>query len=336
MPNSVEKTYVITSSPIKIYERSTAGIVSDIPVITLEEGNTDYEIGFVQKFGTSLIIGTRSISGLNAGKLYKSSDLESFEIIAVLPGSGATSGFISSFDQSLYIGIDGSMSSDPSGSIIKYDGSSVTTYKTRLDKSVTSISGLERFLYAGTYSSGYIYRIDLASNVVEIVHADTSGEVMSIAILGVGIFAGVAENGTIIRAKNNDAGFIQSFRTTPSDVQLLKTLTLSNGSVVLFAAVGNKLYSFRNTWTLEGNALLPIKDFIVDENGTIIYCSAKQIKSVQSNTASVRKVFVKLIDNAGNETDIRSSPDATPVDGYNDNLTLTLTSSELKILVSFE
>ena len=330
MPNSVEKTYVITSSPIKIYERSTAGIVSDIPVITLEEGNTDYEIGFVQKFGTSLIIGTRSISGLNAGKLYKSSDLESFEIIAVLPGSGATSGFISSFDQSLYIGIDGSMSNDPSGSIIKYDGSSVTTYKTRLDKSVTSISGLERFLYAGTYSSGYIYRIDLASNVVEIVHADASGEVMSIAVLGVGIFAGVAENGTIIRAKNNDAGFIQSFRTTPSDVQLLKTLTLSNGSVVLFAAVGNKLYSFRNTWTLEGNALLSIKDFIVDENGTIIYCSAKQIKSVQSNTASVRKVFVKLIDNAGNETDIRSAPDATPVDGYNDNLTLTLTSSELK------
>jgi len=329
-PNSVEKTYVITSSPIKIYERSTGGVVSDIPIITLEEGSTDYEIGFVQKFGTSLIIGTRSISGLNSGKLYKSNDLQSFEIIAILPGSGATSGFISSFDQSLYIGVDGSMSTDPSGSIIKYDGSNVTTYKTRLDKSVASISGLERFLYVGTYDSGYIYRIDLASNVVEIIHSDASEEVMSISVLGVGIFAGVAKNGTIIRAKNNDAGFVQSFRTIPSDVQLLKTLTLSNGSIVLFAAVGNKLYSFRNTWTLEGNSLLPIKDFIVDENGTIIYCSAKQIKSVQSKTASARKVFVKLIDNAGNETDIRSAPDASPVDGYNDNLTLTLTSSELK------
>lgn len=329
VPGSVEKTYVVTSSPVKIYERSTAGVFSENPIFTFENGNGDYSIGFVHKMGNSLIFGTKSISGINSGKLYRTYDLNSFEIISILPGSGATCAFISSFDQYMYIGIDGSLSDDPSGYVLRYDGNSVTTYKSRIDKSVASISGIERFLYVGTYDSGYVYRIDLSSGLVEIIYKASSAEIMSLAVLGVAIFAGLSDSGIIVRAKNNDAGFIQSFRTTPSDVQLLKILSFSNNKNILFAAVGNRLYSFRNTWTLEGSSESQIKDFFLDENENIIFCSQKQIKAVQSNFATSRKVFVKLIDNAGNETDIRSAPDEEVIDGYNDNLTLSLTSSQL-------
>ena len=330
IPGSVEKLYVITSSPIRIYERSTSGEMSNIPLSTMEDSSTDFSVGFVQKFGNSIIIGTRSIGGLSSGKLFKSNNLQEFELISTLPGSGATCGFISSFDQSLYIGTDGFSISDPSGTIIRYDGTSATTYKTRLDKAVMSITGLERFLFAGTSDSGYIYRIDIASGVVEIIHSDPSGSVLSLSTLGTAIFAGVSDTGIIIRAKNNDAGFIQSFRTAPTDIQVMKTLKLSDASNVLFAAAGKQIYSFRNTWTLEGFSSLDITDFEIDENETIIFCSSKQIKSIQAGAGTSRKVFVKLIDNAGNETDIRSAPDDDePVDGYNDNLTLTLTSEEL-------
>ena len=329
-PSSVQKLYVATSSPIKIYERATSGDFLDTPVAILENGNDDFAVGFVHKFGSSLIIGTRSISGINSGKVFKTTDMQTFTEIAVLPGSGATCAFLSAFDQNLYIGTDASLSSDPNGSIVVYNGESVSAFKNRLDKAIISLSGFERFLFAGTYDSGYIYRIDIASGVVEIIHADASDTILSLTSLGTAIFGGTSGRGVIIRAKDNDAGFIDSFRTVPSDVKVMKTLQLADDSFRIYAGVGNKLYSFRNTWTLEGTTESDINDFIVDENDRLIFCSNRQVKSVQPEGSQERKVFVKLIDNAGNETDIRSSPDAiSPPDGYNDNLTLTLTSEEL-------
>ena len=329
-PNSVQKLYVATSSPVKIYERATSGEFISTPLAILENGDDDFAVGFVHKFGSSLIIGTRSISGINSGKVFKTSDMQTFTEIAVLPGSGATSAFLSAFDQNLYIGTDASLSSDPSGSILVYNGESVSTFKNRLDKSILSLSGFERFLFAGTYDSGYIYRVDIASGVVEIIHADSSGGILSLAALGTSVFAGTEGRGVIIRAKDNDAGFIDSFKTIPSDVNVMKTIQLSDNSYRIYAGVGNKLYSLRNAWTLEGTADSDINDFVVDENDRLIFCSNRQVKSVQPEGSQERRVFVKLIDNAGNETDIRSAPDAvSPPDGYNDNLTLVLTSEQL-------
>jgi hypothetical protein len=329
-PNSVQKLYAFTSSPIRIYERETSGSFSDIPLAILENGNDDFAIGFVHKFGSSLIIGTRSISGINSGKVIKTTDMQTFTEIAVLPGSGATSAFMSTFDQNLYIGTDGSLSSDPNGSIVVYNGESVSSFKNRLDKAILSLSGFERFLFAGTYDSGYIYRIDIASGVVEIIHADSSDAILSLTTLGTAVFGGTAGRGVIIRAKDNDVGFIDSFKTVPSNINVLKTIQLSDNTSRIYAGVGSKLYSFKNAWTLEGTADSDINDFVIDENDRLIFCSNSQVKSVQPEGSQERRVFVKLIDNAGNETDIKSAPDTiAPPDGYNDDLTLVLTSEEL-------
>ena len=336
LPNSVSKTYVITSYPIKIYERSSGGVFSESPIATLHEGNIGFGVGFVQKMGNSLLIGTRSINGSGGGMLYKTNNLIEFDTVSILPGSGATSGFISSYDQCLYIGIDGGISDQASGSILKYNGILAVTYKTMLDRKISSITGIDAFLFAGTSDNGYIYKINIDGGSVEIIYTETPNadqspiDILSITTLGAAIFSGSAGSGIIMRSSNSDSGFISSFRTLPNDINSLKSLVLTVGQQpTIVAAVGSNLYSFRNTWTLEGSASTDILDFIVDENNVLLFCSKNQIKSIQSNSSS-RTVFAKLIDNAGNETDIRSAPDeAVPPDGFNDNLTLVLTESQL-------
>lgn len=329
--STVERMYAITSSPIQIFERSTGGVFSENPISVLEDGSSDFVVGFVEKLGNSVVIGTRSLSGLGQGKIFITNDMQSFTIVSLLPGKGATSGFVSSYDRSLYIGVDGSVGISPSGYLVKFDGSSAFVYKSGIDKSVNCISGYDRFIFAGTSDEGKIFRIDLASGVVEIIHVDTVPDILGISTLGTAVFAGSSQKGIVIRANDNDSGFIESFKTTPGNVVLVKTLDILDSGFRVFVAIQGKLYSLRNTWTLEGAADSDIKDVIVDENGNIVYCSLHEIRTARSQTSINRKVFVKLIDNAGNETDIRSSPDEEePTDGYNDNLTLTLTEDELK------
>ena len=326
--STVEKLYAITSAPIKIFERSSSGSFLDNPLTVMEGGSEDFAVGFVEKFGNSILIGTRSISGIGQGKLYVTRDLQNFDQVSILPGKGATGSFISSYDNNMYISTDGSIGNN-SGCIVKYDGSVSSLYKSGLGSSANCISGYERFLFIGTQPGGRIYRADLASGVVEVIHVDQSDSILSIDTIGTAIFAGPSSRGVVVRSRGGDSGFIDSFRTISGNANLVKNLSFSRNNSRIFVAINSSLYSLRNAWTLEGSADSDIKDVILDENNSIVYCSNSQVKIVQSQESLDRKVFVKLIDNAGNETSIRSSPDTSPTDGYNDNLTLTLTENEL-------
>lgn len=327
--STVDRLYAITSAPIKIFERSSSGSFSDNPISVMEEGSEDFAVGFVEKFGNSILIGTRSISGIGQGKLYVTRDLQNFDQVALLPGKGATGAFVSAYDNNVYISTDGSLGSNNSGCVVKYDGSTSSLYKSGLGSSANCISGYDRFLFVGTHPGGRIYRADLASGVVEVIHVDESDSIISIDTIGTAIFAGPTSRGVVIRSRGGDSGFIDSFRTVSGDANLIKNLTFKNNESRIFVGINNSLYSLRNAWTLEGSADDDIKDVILDENDSIVYCSNSQVKIVQSQESLNRKVFVKLIDNAGNETDIRSAPDESPTDGYNDDLTLTLTENEL-------
>lgn len=327
--STVERLYAISSAPIKIFERSSSGSFLGNPISIMENGSEDFAVGFVEKFGNSIVIGTRSISGIGQGGLYVTRDLQNFDQVSILPGKGATGSFVSSYDNSLYISTDGSIGLNNSGCIVKYDGSISLLYKSGLGSSVNCISGYERFLFVGTQPGGRVYRADLASGVVELIHIDQSDSILGIDTIGTAIFAGTSSRGVVIRSKGGDSGFIDSFRTFSGNANLVKTLSFSANESRIFAAINNSLYSLRNAWTLEGSADADIRDVILDENKSIVYCSGNQIKIVQSQSSLDRKVFVKLIDNAGNESDIRSSPDESPTDGYNDDLTLTLTENEI-------
>lgn len=328
--NNSKKLYAITSSPVQIFERSIGGVFNETPIAVMHDGNTDFAVGFAEVFNNVLVIGTRSISGSNQGSLWTSNDLVSFEQMGVFPGYGATSAFISNYDRLMYIGIDASNAPDPFGAVLKFDGSVLETYKTGIGTSVNCINGLERFIYLGSSPEGKIYRIDLASDVAEVSHIDVSPSILSITTLGQAIYAGPSDRGRVIRAKFNSAGFTEAFKTLPSDPNVLKTLEVFGVGDRVFLGISNKVYSFRGTWTLEGSTDDEIMDIVVDDNGSVIYCSKHDIKLTKAQTSVVRRVFAKLIDNAGNETVLASSPDDNPTDGYNDNYVITLTENELR------
>lgn len=328
--NDSKKLYAITSSPVQIFERSIGGVFDETPIAVLHEGDPDFAVGFAEVLNNVLVIGTRSVSGTNRGSLWTTTDLVSFEQMGIFPGYGATSAFVSSYDRFMYIGVDASNDTDPFGAILRFDGNIVETYKTGIGTSVNCISGLERFIYVGTSPEGKIYRIDLASDVAEISHIDVSPSILSITTLGQAIYAGPSDRGRVIRAKFNSAGFTEAFKTIPSDPSVLKTLDVFEVGDRVFLGISNKVYSFRGTWTLEGSTDDDITDIVVDDNGSVIYCSKHEIKLTKAQTAVVRRVFAKLIDNAGNETVLASSPDDSPTDGYNDNYVVTLTENELR------
>lgn len=326
--NDSTKLYAITSSPVRIYERSIGGLFNENPIATLE-ADVDIAVGFVEIFNNVLVIGTKSISGNGQGRIFVTTDLINFEQISILPGRGATSAFVSNYDRNMYIGVDASNAPEPFGQVLKYDGQAIGVYKTGLGSSVNCISGVERFLYIGSSPEGKIYRIDLASDIVEIVHIDISPSIVSIDTYGTSIYAGPSDRGVVIRSKTNNTGFTDSFKITPSNPNVIKTLEVYEVGDRIFIGIGNKVFSLRSAWTLEGSTEEDIVDIVVDEFGSVIYCSKHDIKITQAQSVTTRKVFMKLIDNAGNETVLSSAPDINPVDGYNDNYVITLTDAQL-------
>jgi len=322
-----EEMYFGASSPPSIYKK----VEDEISLIYLfHEESDDSEISFMTVFQNDLIISVGSQSGV--GKLYKTRDLINFELIGSVSQRYITDFAKSPYDQLLYVSAGGG-SEYGTGAVYSYDGGSLSIYRDDLFQTVNSIVAFDRFIYAATGFSGAIYRLDVSADTAEIVHVDSSQNILSIGNVGVAVYAGMEASGNIIRSSSVDAHFVNSFNTIPSSVNRIKAITDFDDNddpiETIYAAVDNNLFRYVNAWTSVVQSTSTIRDFAKDVNGELWVISDDGIQKAIDPSSGVSYIYLKMVDRAGNETSLSSEPD-TDGDGYNDNLVAPLDIETLR------
>lgn len=318
-----------TGSPAAIFISDTNLNFEDTPSATFAGGSNDFEVSAMCSYRSKLFVAVSKRDGSSNPSLFSSSDGITFTEIAGIAGRRISGMAVSNSDNKLYIAVSGI--SQPSnvevGELYSYDDSSIQVVATNLNSKANAVTCIDRFVYVGTGSPARIYRYDITGGGVEIVLSESESDVTSLATVGAGIYAGLSTSSRIMRSNNPSSEFIQSFITIPTDV-IYGTKFEIDGVEVPYFSVGNILFAYSNAWSAVGRSDTDIVGACVNEFGTILYISQSEIKSLSVTVSSLRYVFVKLIDRAGNETDIRSEPDEVPTDGdgYNDNLTIRISS----------
>jgi hypothetical protein len=323
----VTSMFFSVSQPPSIYRYDESGEVELVK--TFHEESSDSIISFITVFQSSLFIAIGSPGGI--GKLYKTRDLQSYTLVGSVSQNYISDFARSPFDQNMYL--SASNENDGIGAVYKYDGDVMSMYQDDLSQSVNSITAFDRFIYAATGNSGIIYRFDIPAETSEIVHIDASSNVLSIGNIGVVVYAGMEGSGHVVRSSGVDVSFVNSFSTIPSSVNKIKSMLepQEDGSAIeyIYIAVDNNLFKFSNAWTSVMQTTSSIRDFMIDSYGTLWVISEDKIQKVLDSELSNSKIYLKMIDKAGNETMLLSDPDEDG-DGYNDNLVASLDIETLR------
>lgn len=294
---SVEgETYIATSKPATLYKLDiSTGEWNSV----VSFGDNDY-IDFIERFRDKFIISVGHDS--NAARIYSYKDDGKFTSpkIRILDGNRAYSSVI--LDGLMYIGTGGN------GNLYSFNGESLTLVKSGISSHIYDLVAYNSEIFAATGDSGKVWRImpSADSDVYAIVHSDSDTAILSVGVFESDskklLFAGTSSEGKILRSSINDLSFNDSFRTISSSVNSIEVV---NG--VVYACVGRSVFTFdsSNTWTWRYSHEEDIKDISITENGILFIASAS--KAVQIGTGSdVNKstVYLKLIDKAGNETNL--------------------------------
>lgn len=258
--------------------------------------NPNTSVEFMTQFQGKVYVGTGCVNG--SGKLWvMNPQTFKFDLMRTLPSN--THAYCSViFDDVLYIGGGGGSY----GALYSYDGTTTQEVFTNISGAVYSLVESNRELYAATGYEGRIYKLDPRNLTQQIVDVNADRNAISIdkaVINGQGyVFAGFGNNGQVKRSKVPDGAFIHSFKTVASSVYAIKNI-----DDVLHACIGNTLYQLNNVWTAKYTHIENIRDVVGGENDISWFVSDSYVYKI-GKAENVKKVYLKLIDKAGNETNL--------------------------------
>jgi photosystem II stability/assembly factor-like uncharacterized protein len=177
--------------------------------------------------------------------------------------------------------------------------------------------------------SGKIFRLDLASGLSSIVHADKDYSITAMAsnsISGQGLmFAGTFPNGKVLRYVPEETIFIKSFDTAADSINSLRVI-----DSVFYAVAGDDLFFFDGKrWQFFAS----VADEILDMIGIgkdLLVVRKKSLGRTSQTTGSGQVpsadrtvcAYVRFRDAAGNMTSVRDS-EAKLIECYNPCITVT-------------
>lgn len=305
-----------TSNPVQIYIYNNENQSFEKKAI-LDDGNINSTVEFLIQFQNRIIIGTGNTSAGQSGKVYLTLNGEDYIVSANISQPFAYCAEI--LDNKLYIGAGGT-----EGQLYSYDGQEFKTEFTKISSSIFDLTSAGGKLYAATGDQGRVYRLDPKNRTSQILSSDFDPQVISIGYAEVNgkkmVLTGSGSTALIRRSTLPDGPFISSFRTVNSPVW-----SMENIDGTLYASIGRTIYALQNVWNSQYTHEEDIRDIIGGPNGEVWFISDSSIQKITDNN-SVRRVYLKLIDRAGNETKLFTDEAQSILDP---NLFATITLEDL-------
>ena len=303
-----------TGSPARIYMLNPNTSLWEFKA-ELDSGDPTANIEFIENFLGRIVVGTGSSTG--SGKVWISTDGQTFSILGSLPVSHAYCA--AELLGSLYIGGGGNQ-----GFLYSYNGQSFEQVFHSISGAIYSLVAISGELYAGTGREGRIYRLDPLNKTQQILDANADPDIISVGFAKVGdnqfVFAGTGSTAQIRRSKLPDGAFTHSFKTINAPVS-----SMANIGGTLWAAIGKTAFALQNVWTSRFTHSENINDIGVGIGDIPWFVSDNSVYKI-GNVADVKKVYLKLIDRAGNETQL-FLPDGSMDSNLYDSITLSQLSS---------
>ncbi len=317
----VNELYASTSQPAIVYKYNWTTIAWE----EVYSYGDDFFVDFITKYNEKLIISVGHSS--NIARLYtynyniSDNIVESIVFSDILNVSESRAFCNYELNGKLYVGTgvgpgEGSATgAGNNGVLYVYDGSgTMVEVVNGIDDniySLTNITGNDNLL-AGTGNSGFIYEIDISGEAAFIIH-NNNESIVSMAYLDLNtegfVFAGGSSMGVIRRSSTNNNSYDVSFRTIPSSISALETFIETVDGVAinrLYAAVGSVIYylSESRSWVWRYTHTENINDIAFDSNKNDLYVISNSNITKISELAEEKTVYLKLIDRAGNESEI--------------------------------
>jgi len=301
-PGGSPTIFAGTASPAQVFAFDPISSLWELRD-TLDDGDADTSIEFMVQYQNKIFVGTGNPNG--SGKIYVSTNGQNFVLATVLPVSYAYTA--EELNGILYIG-----AGEPEGYLFSYNGSEYETIFRHVSGSIIDLVSAQGELYAGTGSEGRIYRLDPQNLTQQILNTDVDSRIISIGtadVNGTGfIFSGTSSTAQIKRSKLPDGAFIHSFKTISAPVY-----SMENIDGTLWTAIGNSLFALENVWNAKYTHTEEIRDVVGGVDGDIWFVSDSSIYRVSEQQES-RKVYLKLTDRAGNETNLFTDDAQTQLD----------------------
>jgi len=263
--------------------------------------------------------------------VYRSSDGSFWEDAFTLNAADFAGFFISSYDNALY------MLTHSPARLYSYRGLAAPSVKVGfLSDFGTGITGYDRFLYISLGEDRKIVRVDLAASpsVVETMHVDADN-LTSAGHVGTNVYVGTESSGRILRSPDEDEPFLDSWRSMPSSIPYISSLSI-DGTDLVVAAIGKKIFKYSNGWSLVGTAQEDVVGVSLNSQGEVVFWSADKLYSAVIG-AVIRRVYLRLTDRAGNSSNLSYEPPETDDDGdlLDDDFVLDIPTSALRTITSY-
>lgn len=292
-----------TSNPARIYiYNDSTGSFEQTAVF--DNGDSRTTIEFLSQFQDRIIVGTGTSASGQTAKIHISLNGIDFTTIGSIDQPYAYCSEV--WQNKLLIGAGGT-----EGQIYSFDGKDFVTEFTGLSSAVYDITVAQNDIYAGTGSQGRIYRLNPRTRTSQILATDSDPQILSIGSALIGskqfVFAGTGSTASIKRSTLPNGAFVSSFKTINAPVHVI-----TNANDQLYAAIGRTLYSLQNVWVAEYTHDEDILD-IIGDGSSLWFISESGIYKI-SNEQEIRRVYLKLIDRAGNETNLYTDDARTQLD----------------------
>ncbi len=309
-----------TCSPARIYMFNPVTEQWDMKN-EFDDGDLNTSVNFIEQFQGRLIIGTGKTGG--TGKIWESVDGITYTLLGSVTGSNAYCAEI--LNNILYIGSgDAPGENGLGGKLYSYDGVSIKLAFDNISGAIYDLQSAEGEIYAGTGQEGRIYRLDPKNNTQQIVDTNYDKDILSMGFAVVNnkkfVFAGTGSSAQIKRSSLPDGSFTHSFKTINAPVY-----SMTNINDKLWASIGSTVFVLENVWTSKYVHSEEILDISKGLGDVPWFISDNYIYKI-GNTSSVKNVYLKLIDRAGNETKLFTNEAQTEMDA---NLFDSVTLSEL-------
>tara|TARA_B100001778_G_scaffold334404_1_gene345633 strand:+ start:45152 stop:53575 length:8424 start_codon:yes stop_codon:yes gene_type:complete len=305
-----------TSNPAQVYIYSNENQTFERRAI-LEDGDPNSTVEFLIQFQDRIVIGTGNPTAGQSGKVYLTLNGDDYIVAATISQPFAYCAEI--LNNKLYIGGGG-----VEGQLYSYDGQNFETEFTQISSSIFDLVAAEGELYAGTGDQGRVYRLDPKNSTSQILSTDSDPQVVSVGFAEVNgkklVLTGSGSTALIRRSTLPDGPFISSFRTVNAPVWSMESI-----DDTLYASIGRTLYALQNVWNSQYTHDEDIRDIVGGAEGEVWFISDSSIQRIADEDI-IRRVYLKLIDRAGNETNLFTDDAQTVLDP---NLFATITLEDL-------
>lgn len=307
---------------------SLPGIVYQYSFITndwtalFSYGNEKY-VDFIAKYNNKLIIGVGDDNDVASLYVYdyeyddtgNYTGFSSPQIIAISESHAYCSTILNNI---LYIGSGPGFGDEygafegTNGRVYSFDGTNLTLIVSGLDRNVYDLTATSNALFAVTGTEGRVYRVDVEDKDALIVHTDSDSGLLSIEDVTYSdtnyLFAGAETEGKILRSLITSFSFDYSFKTMPGASNVIKKFTVGENEVA-YASVGSVLYHFdeNGTWVWDYTHSETIEDMTYNPDTDILYVISSNNVTKIEPLGTTKTIYLKLIDRAGNTTNLYDS-----------------------------